>query len=362
MKVKANKKDIVAALSKAVSFIPNSSEGRVSLVYLQANQDGLRVAVSFPDITFITSCPARVQETGDPIALYGRKFYEILRQTSHQVDLFMQDSKLALVSEDSKWVERTVVGAMKTLTPPEDVLARVESEDLHQALKSIKYATSKDTIQPRLHIVDVLDGKVRASNGTNYHEVRLGTKGLTFQIGTPNLDAFTKITKAWTGPISFSADESHFYFTHGSDSLAVARVSTTFPDLDRLVIRPLKAQATYVLKIRKSEAEDALRKVRLSQAADFPYVEMHLSSGECLFRCLSDDGSEAVSKIEANWGGNPRIATFNTSRLYDCILNADKDVLEIKFAKDTRDRKSPLTLENESGWALVNQLKMNAKR
>ncbi len=351
----------MGAAAKAVAFIPNSTQGRTSLAYLQATPDHLKVAVSFPDITFITQCPAEVEETGPPVALYGRKFFEIIRQTAHKVQLELADGKMSIVSDDSKWVERTTLGTMKTLTPPDDVVARIDASVLHAALSGVKYASSKDTIQPRLHIVDVLDGKVRASNGSNYHEVRTHVKGLTFQIGVANLDSLIKITKVWTAPIAFSANESHYFFAHGSDCLAVAKGNTSFPDLDRLVIRPLKAQATQVLKIRKAEAEEALRRVRLSQSSDFPYVEMHLSGNECLFRCLSESGDEAVSKIQARWSGSPRVATFNTGHLYGSILNAEKEVLEIKFAKDTRERKSPMTIEGETSWSLVNQLKMRPR-
>ncbi len=361
MRSLVNKKDFVGALSKAVNFIPNSTAGRTSLVYVQSSEDLLRIAVSFPDITFITSCPADGDEGADPLALYGRRFYDIIRQTAHRVLIEADEERLTVTSDDSKWIERPVRGNLKTLALSGEVLAHADAADLAEAFERVKYAAGKDTIQPRLYLVDVVDGKVRASNGTNYHEVRTGVKGLTFQISNTHVDSFIKLMKAWKGDVAFSAGPNHYFFTHGRDTLALNKINTEFPDLDRLLIRPLKSQATFILKIRKAEAENAIRRVRLSQADDFPYIELHMSQREVLFRCVGEDGSEAVSKIEAVWNNNPRIATFHTQRLYECIANADREVLEIRFSKDTRDRKSPLTIEGDSSWQLVNQLKMRPK-
>lgn len=361
MKALVNKKDFVSALSKAVSFIPNSTAGRTSLVYAQAGSNVMKIAVSFPDITFITTCPAECMASSEPVALYGRKFYDIIRQTAHKALIEAAPGQLTVTSDDSKWIERPVQGSMKSLDQTGEVLARIEAQELADAFEGVKYAAGKDTIQPQFHMVDVRDGRVRASNGVNYHEVRTGVKGLTFQISNQHVDSFIKLMKAWSGDVALSEGPNHFFFQHGKDTLAVNKLNADFPDLDRLLIRPLKAQAIYTLKVRKVEAENAIRRVRLSQSDDFPYIELHMSQGEALFRCVGEDGIEAVSKIEAIWNNNPRIATFNTHRLYDCITHADKEVLEIRFSKDTRDRKSPMIVEGASLWMMVNQLKMRAR-
>lgn len=355
------KSNLVASLAKAVSWIPNSASGRTSVVYLKPQDGKLRVAVSYPDVTFSTLCCAEGDGTEDVVALYGQKFYNIVKQASGDVQLLFEGAEFVVRCSGAKWVERPIRGSLQELDPPDVAEAVVKASTLAEAFTTISYVASKDTLVPSLFAVDVQDGRVRASNGANYHEIRCKIPGLTFQVSNTHVESFTKLMRLWTGEVHFSQNESNYYFRHEDDVLILRKLNVTFPDLDRLLIRPLKVQAQFLLKVRKLDMEEVLRKVRVSSSPAFPYVELHMHSGEVVARCLGDDGVQAVGKIEAIWNTAPRIATFNTNQLYSIVTHQDNEILEIRLAKDTKDRKSPIIMEGEDSWSLLTQLRMKPR-
>jgi len=356
-----SKTDLVNSLAKAVGFIPNSASGKTSVVYLKPQAGQLRVAVSYPDVTFSTLCRSRGESTGDVVSLYGRKFYDIVKQTSGDLRLTHEGAEFSIRCSGAKWTERPIRGSLDDLSFPAKVEAEVESHVLASAFAEVQYVVDKMTNVPSLFALDINEGRIRGSNGMNYREVSTRVPGLTFQVSNLHVDSFTKLLKRWGGKIGFAQTSTNYYFRHEDDVLILRKLNAKFPDLDRSLVRPMKAQAQFLLKVRKVDMEEVLRKVRVSSSEKFPYVELHMRQGELLARCVGDDGVEAVGQIEAIWNQQPRIATFNTHELYAMITNQDTEILEIRFAKDTKDRKSPAVLEGENSWSLLTQLKMRPR-
>lgn len=355
------KEKLVASIAKAITFLPNSASGRTSVVYFKPQGGRLRVAVSFPEATFSTLCDVQGDATDDVVAVAGKKFAEIVKQTNGTVQLLFEGSEFVVRCPGAKWVERPVRGALTDIVAPDSISATVEAPDLLAAFQQVQYVASKETAVPSLYAVDVVDGLVRSSNGANYHEVHMRIPGLTFQVSNSHVESFVKLLKQWSGTIHFRENDSSYYFQHDNDILILRKLHVPFPDLERLLIRPIKVQAQSLLKVRKVDMEEVLRKVRVSSSPDFPYVELHMGQGELLARCLSGEGVEAVGKIEAIWNEKPRVATFNTNQLYGIVTNQKSEILEIRFAKDTKDRKSPLIMEGENSWSLLTQLKMRPR-
>lgn len=355
------KTELVNSLAKAVSFIPNSSSGKTSVVYLKPQAGKVRVAVSYPDVTFSTLARSRGEGDGSVVALYGRKFYDIVKQTSGDLRLTHEGAEFSIRCEGAKWVERPIRGALDDLNFPTKVEAEVDGHVLYAAFAEMQYVVDKTSNVPSLFALDVNEGRIRGSNGANYREISTKVPGLTFQVSNLHVDSFTKLLKKWSGKVEFAQNASNYYFRHEDDVLILRKLNAKFPDLDRSLVRPMKAQAQFMLKVRKIDMEEVLRKVRVSSSEDFPYVELHMRQGELLARCLGDDGVEAVGQIEAIWNQQPRIATFNTHHLYAIVTNQSAEILEIRFAKDTKDRKSPAVIEGDDSWSLLTQLKMRPR-
>lgn len=356
------KRDLIAAVAKAASFIPNTSAGRSSVITLAPNQGYLRLSIAYPDGNFTTHC--NVEDIGEApeVSLYGKRFIDIVGRAEGAIKLSWDDTKLTVHSGKSKWTERALNRSVKAATlTGEQACTFVASELLH-CLKEVQYAADKNSMRPTMFVVDVQDGRVRATNGSNYHEAKLVAEGLTFQVSNQQVPSFLKLLKAWgDNKITFTTSDTSYGFKLGGDLLTMARLDIPFPDLDAALLRPLKAQASFTLKVRRTELEAAIRKVKLSSSDDFPYVEAHLTTEECLLKC-EHEGSEAVSSVKAVWANTPRIATFNIDMLQNFISSSTEDILEIRMAKDTRDRKSPFIMGGGTSWSMVTQLKMRPRK
>jgi DNA polymerase III sliding clamp (beta) subunit (PCNA family) len=341
--------------------VPTSSRGKQSLVHFTPKDDKVQLALSYPEVTFITDFAATEIVTGSTLSVYARKFYDILKSTDHTVTVGEAGGRIGITSGQTKWAERLVSYSVKDLQIPDTDESYFEPEEMVEAFKKVKYCAGLDTGRPGFFMVDVVAGKVRASDGVCYQEVRTKAKKSTFTVSNPMVDSFIKILSEWKSDVRLTTTSTHFFFSCGPDVMVLARSSSVFPNLDKIIIRHLRMNAKYSLKMRRIELETALKKAAVVSDGTFPYVELHLNTKECLLRAKGDTGSEVVTKIEAAWSGAPRILTFDPNKLLACVKSQQPDILQFLLDKDTTNRKSPLVLDGAVSWAFVNQLKMRPR-
>ena len=210
-------------------------------------------------------------------------------------------------------------------------------------------------------MIDVINGRIRACNGFQYHEVDTKIKDLTFSVPGTMTDNFISVMRYFDGDVEFYEDKNSYYFKNHDDLISVRKLQLSFPDLDRLLVRPLKSSVPALLQVNKGALTKALKQVRSIADDNYPYVELHLTQKEVLLRCTSKMGSDVVSQIEAKWAAKPRIATFNVKHLSQTIDSLHDGVLEIRFGTDTKTKKSPLVVEGVGTWTMLNQINLSSR-
>ena len=350
---------LVSTLKRIVSFMPKtSSEARESMVKVIASDSKIELVLSQPSVHMQSGCEAIVADVGTPFVISGRKLLEIATTAETDVQFTFDGTRVEVSSGASKWL----VPVFKANIPHKDVdmtpTITFDSYDLITGLNTVKYAAATDSVRPSLFMVDVEDGRVRACNGYRYHEVNIQEPGLTFQLPGAMIDGFISVLRFFDGDVGFMREGNRFYFQNNLDVFSMTKITAKFPDLDKILVRPLKSQSPALLKSNRSDLLNAIKKVRVASDEDYPYIEMHISKSEVLFRCSQNTGAEAVSSVAASWDNKPRIANFDAVSLQESIKAAWDEDIEMRFGRDTKDRRSPLVIEGDGAWSMLNQVKV----
>lgn len=358
--IKVSKITLTNSLKKVVAFIPKIKTSETSgTVTLTMDGEDLKLILSYPEASMETSCHVVETDGSDaPAAVSGSKFLSMVSVADKEINLTSADGTLELVSGKYKWREPMPSVVNKSITLPSKPVATFNVYPILTAFNTVKYAIDSESVRPSLFMIDVVDGRVRACNGFQYHEVDTKIQDLTFSIPGGLVDGFISVLRYFDGDVDLYSDDANFYFRNGSDTISVRKLQLGFPDLDRLLVRPLRSAVPALLQVRKSDLVKALRQVRRVADDNYPYVELHLTQKEVLLRCTSKMGSDVVSQIEGKWAAKPRVATFNVRHLANTIDSLHDGVIEIRFGADTKTKKSPLVVEGVGTWTMLNQMNL----
>ncbi len=361
--MKIAKTELVGTLKKVVSFIPKIKTSDYSgVVSLTPVGDKVKLTLSYPEATIESICDAiEVTEGEALITILGRKLLPIVSASDKEVELNVTDEFLEVVSGRSKWREPMPKVASKPILLPEKPTATFNVYNVLTAFNTVAYSVDSDSVRPSLYMIDVVDGRVRACNGFQYHEVSTKNPGLTFSIPGGMSESFIAVMRHFDGDIEFYSDDDSYYFKNGNDTISVRKVQLSFPDLDRLLVRPLRSEVPALLQVDKAELLKALRKARLAIDDKYPYVEIHITKKEVLVRGTQKMGAEHISSIPAVWDAKPRVATFNIKHIVQTVESLYDGTLELRFGPDTKKKKSPMVVEGTGTWTMVNQANLGTR-
>lgn len=361
--IKLSKIALGGTLKKVVSFIPKIKTSDYSgVVSILPMDDKVKLVLSYPEATIESICEATSSVNDEPrLAIHGRKLLPIVNASDKEVSLSIEGEFLEISSGKSKWREPMPNVAPKGIVLPDSPQAVFDVYPLLTAFNTVQYAVDSDSVRPSLYMIDVTDGRVRACNGFQYHEVSTKIKGLTFSIPGGIAESFIAVLRHFDGDIEFYSDDDSYYFKNHDDTISIRKLQLSFPDLDRLLVRPLRSEVPALLQVNKSELLKALRKTRLVVDDNYPYVELHLTKKEVLVRGTQKMGAEHISSISAVWDAKPRVATFNIKHLTQTIESLYDGTLELRFGPDTKKKKSPMVIEGTGTWTMVNQANLGTR-
>jgi len=362
--IKVSKIALVGALKKVVSFIPKIKTSDYSGVVSILPLDGkIKLILSYPEATIESICDAISSTPDEPkISIQGRKVLPMVAASDKEVELSItEEGFLEVVSGRSKWREPMPRVSTKPIVLPDKSDATFDVYPVLTAFNTVQYAVDSDSVRPSLYQIDVIDGRVRACNGFQYHEVQTKIAGLNFSIPGGMTESFIAVLRHFDGEVEFYTDDESFYFKNGPDVIAVRRQQLSFPDLDRLLVRPLRSEVPALLQVDRNKLLKSLRKAQLALDDHYPYVELHITKKEVLVRGTQKMGSEHSSVIPAVWDTRDRVATFNIKHIIQTIESLHTGTLELRFGPDTKKRKSPMAVEGVGTWTMVNQANLTAR-
>lgn len=350
------------ALKKVVSFIPKlKSSDAASIVVIDPLDDAIRISLSYPEASIQTTIGALSDSSEKQLRMSGPQLLSIVASSDREVVFTADDVFAEIRSGSSVWKEPMPIATTPTIVCPDTKVCAINSYNLLTSVNTVKYAIDSDSVRPALYRVDITNGRVRACNGFQYHEVTNEVDGLTLSIPGGMVDSFCSVLRYFDGDIDFYCDEESYYLKNNKDLIIIHKLSSHFPNLDRLLVRPLKSDVPALLKVKRKDLTTAIKRAKIVLDESYPYIELHISSSEVVVRGTHRSGAEAVTSIPAIWATKPRVATFNVAYLLQSLSGLDADDLELRFGNDTKSKKSPVVFEGAGTWMMLNQANLTKR-
>lgn len=362
MRLLLQKVSLSQVLNKIVAFIPsrNTSDHLVRLLW---TDEGLSISVTLPEATIQTILTdvavTNIQENNNHFWVSGRLLLDIVNKAGSdtlRLDFDSTNNKLVATTDDSQW-SIPLTKALVRLPERGELVTQLLASELTSALKAVSYAVGSDPSRAYLMLIDIVGGRARATDGQSYAEKTIENTDL-------NLSVFYSMITPLISWLSSSTDQevslyqtaTDFTFVIENNVVSLAKRNLDFPDLDRLYIKALKAQASSVLLVDRKTLISSLNRVKLVVEKDSPIVELCIEGQSMSLRCSKKTGAEAITHVPIKWGAATRTAHFDIAALLDLLRSTSEDMIELRFGPDIRTRKSPIVLQGNSTWSMLTQM------
>jgi hypothetical protein len=218
--------------------------------------------------------------------------------------------------------------------------------------------------RPYLRALNCQKGRVRACDGSMYTHYDMQDK-IDFSIPSHVVDAVRAYLKDFTTNsrkegIGFGETDNAYHFSTGLDTVSVNKPSFEYPDLNTIVVRRVRENNAYVLKVSPLALSNALSNVSIITDKYDTKLELFLQRETLTLKCVKRGGTEATTSLDMKWANPDRHAHFDVGRFRDLLNSVESsnaDEWEIRFGKDNRNGKSPIVIEGNNTWTMLNQIR-----
>lgn len=241
-------------------------------------------------------------------------------------------------------------------------LVDVEREGLLKALQRVRKAASSDPTRPYLMLVDVKNGKMRASDSIRFQQIKYE---FPFDCQIPVRaagDIVQRLSACNEETIEVGQSDTALLFKIGKDFLLAQKIAAKFPDVDEVLLKPTLAN-DQILKVDREALLKAVRRVRIMADETTSAVVLSLNVGSVSVEAkdrLGKNGT-SVETVDAEWDHPPRHVSFNHQHLSDMLSSTKSETCSFRLGKDLKTRPTPLLMEDtEDGFtAVLSQIRLD---
>lgn len=231
------------------------------------------------------------------------------------------------------------------------------------ALNKVKGAAAKEGVRPALQMVDITGGNVRASDGAVFRQVHVPSLAdITMQIPLGAVDDLVKLLKGTEAEnVGFGQTSDHILFVVGGDVLIVTKNNVEYPDVEASLLGPAR-ENKQVLTADREQLAAGVKRVRVNADEDTKGVVLTLTQDHLSLSAHDKSGNAADQQLEVKYnspsGAHDRSLAVNHINLLDVLAVLDSSDVSIRLGSDTRQRKSPVFIEDGNTVAVLQQIKL----
>jgi len=196
-----------------------------------------------------------------------------------------------------------------------------------------------------------------ASDRTRLARVAVPGFPVTATIPAPVLDDMVRVLSEHPDDVINVGDApGYLVLVAGHVTLAIAKRSTQFPDMDKQLLEPAVKSSTSRLVVDKDQLEKAVRRVAITADAQTSAIALRLSPKEVSVEARDKGGNSSAEAIPASWDDKPRVVVVNHAYLLDMLSACGAPSCVFLLGPDVGKRLSPLLLGATEGTGEVQVL------
>lgn len=238
-------------------------------------------------------------------------------------------------------------------------------ERLLAGLRAVRHVVCKDAGRPPLTQVEVKDepggadySVVTASDGIRFARARAVRYPLPATcIPSSVLDDLIRLLAGGQADdVGVAETEEVLAFQAGPVTLSVARRSTPFPDMDKLLLQPALANED-ILKVDRDELAAAVRRVRINADGETSAIVLEVTGGAVTVVARDKASNSATEAVPATWtSAKDRVLCVNHAFLAEMLAAHPGKLCEFRLGKDRGMRRSMVLLEGEDITQVIAQM------
>lgn len=225
-------------------------------------------------------------------------------------------------------------------------LTKVNRAKFVRALKSVRRAAPNKTYNAQLLMVDITNGKMRASDGVRYQEVPVDCPDL--QIPLNAVDDLVKILAASQAPeFEIRQNDDQLIFHISGDMFVANKAAANFPDMDAAVLKPVLGN-DMELVVARDDLVSAIKRVRITANPETAAVALNLTKNKLTINSRDKHGSAAEEAVDVAWDHSAKMLAFNHEHLLEMLDMGDMKTCHFWLGVDQKKtRPSALLLKDE---------------
>jgi DNA polymerase III sliding clamp (beta) subunit (PCNA family) len=353
LKVSLKKFVLQSLLDKASSVLPSRDIMPVLKNFqVEVTDDLIRVVSTDLELSVIAESMLVATETPGSAVFPGKKLIDIVKEADDG-DLVIDviDGTANIAVGRASWQLRLMDG---TDYPDIPRTEEVEFHDVDRgkflgALNAVRYAAAKDTVRANLMMISIRDGKMRAADGARFQQVDVPYFPMDMDIPIGAIPDLTKLLRQGDADIvGIGQTIDHLVFQVGTDVFIANKLVQDFPDLERILLRPALGN-TERLQVDRSDLLAAIRRVRVTADENTSAIVLDLATNRLILRSRDRFGNTAEEEVNASWTERDREVAVNHTFLTEMLEGTDVKSCQIFFGPDSKSRKSPILLKDDSG-------------
>ncbi len=339
MKLKVDKKDLIALLSKTQNIVEKRNTMPILInVLLKAEKNGLQVFATDLEVSLTDQVPVKTEVEGQ-IAVNAKNLFEIVREfgegeivletkNNNRLQIKQNKSVFNIVGISSE--EYPVFPTFKT-----NDFIEVNPEVLLEMIDRTIYSVSND--ETRYHLNGVYFEKKTVEGRTQFRMVATDGHRLSLVdrftndetaniinsgviIPRKGLAEVKKIIDFSNGTIQMAVEGSQLIVKSGSTVLMVRLIEGKYPNYQQLIPHNLKKTAS----MNRESLLSSIRRVSLLSNQKSKGVTIALAKGKMEISSNNPEMGDAKEEIEVDYNGEDLKIGFNAKYILD-ILNSFSD-------------------------------------
>lgn len=233
-----------------------------------------------------------------------------------------------------------------------------------EAIGKVRYAATTEAQRTNLLMLDIRSpsrkgspGLIRATDALRYHQVSLPwPKGFDLQLPTAAADVLVSLLKTTEiETLEIGETETSIIFRLGSDTFVASKHNVEFPNVDERLVDPAVENNDQQLVIDRKALLAAIKRVRITSDPETSALALALAKGKLIVRSKTSSRlrPDACSEeLDVVWDGDKRTVGFNHRHLTELLSSIDSPTATFFLGKDTKQRRSPLLLRDESSGTI----------
>jgi len=343
MEFRIAKEELTRALQRVQGIVEKRSTNPIiANVLLEVGDDGLRVAATDTEVSFVGRFAAEVTRPGS-LTLAARQLFEIARTVpTDEVAFTLPEGSSQMEIRSGRAVFR-ILGLPAADFPavPDaaaDGGALIESSALKDVIDKTLFAISSDDTRTGLNgaHVEAVEGNRLRFVATDGHRLSLCGRPYTGDFSPPRsapllpkkgLAELRKLVDDGEGAWALTFTDSQACFHRGNVTFSMRLLEGEFPDYTQVMPSGWQRR----VYVPRAALQSALRRVSILASEKSHPVRFAMSGGNVILKAQQPEAGEAVEEIEAQVEGTDLEIGFNARYFRDALgaLQGDTVVIEV---------------------------------